>query len=91
VGHVIPRVWAGGDPAGPRVVILGDSFANDLYADLLAQHCPRLVRVGAYEPQEELIARERPDVVIWEFVERMVEGYSPRPPIGEPTLMAERK
>lgn len=73
--HVVPQVWSGGDPAGPRVVLMGDSFANDLYADLLAQHCPRLVRVGAYEPHPELIDREQPDVVVWVFVERMVEGY----------------
>jgi hypothetical protein len=78
VAHVEPRVWSGGDPAGPRVVLLCDSFANDLYCDLLAQHCPRLVRVGAYGPQEDLIDRERPDVVISLFVERMIEGYAPR-------------
>ena len=43
--HVTPLIWTGGDPTGPRVVLMGDSFANDLFADLLAQHCPRLVRV----------------------------------------------
>lgn len=77
--HVAPRVWAGGDPDGLRVVLMGDSFAGDIYSELLAEHCSRLVRVGAYGPQEELIDRERPDVVVWVFVERMIEGYAPRP------------
>jgi alginate O-acetyltransferase complex protein AlgJ len=80
LAHVRADVWTNDDSARPRVLLLGDSFADDDFCALLAENCSRLVRVGSYEGQEELIERERPDVVICEFVERMLEGYVPRGP-----------
>jgi len=73
--HVTPRVWVNDAPGLPRVVLLGDSFAGDGFCSLLAEHCSRLVRVGSYNGQEALIERERPDLVVFEFVERNVQSY----------------
>jgi hypothetical protein len=80
LAHVRPQVWINETSDGPRVLLLGDSFADDTYCSLLAEHCRRLVRVGSYAGQEELIERERPDVVIFEFAERILQTYVPRPP-----------
>lgn len=80
LAHVRPRAWTNERPGLPRVVLLGDSFADDTFCELLAEHCSRLVRVGSYHGQEALIEREKPDIVICQFVERMLEGYSPRGP-----------
>jgi alginate O-acetyltransferase complex protein AlgJ len=80
LAHVRADVWVNDDSAWPRVVLLGDSFADDDFCALLAERCCRLVRVGSYEGQEELIDREQPDVVICEFVERILEGHVPRGP-----------
>ena len=80
LAHVRADVWVNDDPDRPRVLLLGDSFADDDFCALLAERCGRLVRVGSYEGQENLVERERPDVVICEFVERMLEGYVPRGP-----------
>jgi hypothetical protein len=80
LAHVRPRAWVQNDPTLPRVLLLGDSFADDAFCELLAEHCGRLVRVGSYQGQESLVERERPDVVICQFVERMLEGYVPRSP-----------
>jgi hypothetical protein len=80
LSHVWPRVWVNDTPCLPRVLLLGDSFADDEFCELLAEHCGRLVRLGAYSGQEALVERERPDVVICQFVERMLEGYTPRGP-----------
>jgi hypothetical protein len=76
--HVRPQVWVNDTPDRPRVLLLGDSFADEAYCSLLAEHCGRLVKVGSYGSQEALIERERPDVVVFEFVERTLEGYVPR-------------
>ncbi len=82
LAHVPTDVWLNDTPGLPRVVLLGDSFADDEYCTLLAEHCSRLVRVGSYDGQEAMIERERPDVVICQFIERMLEGgYVPRPPV----------
>jgi hypothetical protein len=78
--HVRPRVWVNDAPGLPRVILLGDSFADDDFCALLAEHCSRLVRVGSYRGQERLIERERPDVVIGQFVERMLAGYVQKGP-----------
>jgi hypothetical protein len=78
LGHVDSEVWVSDQPNRPRVVLLGDSFADHDYCSLLAEHCSRLVRVGTYQDQQALIERERPDVVIFEFVERMLEGFEPQ-------------
>jgi hypothetical protein len=78
LGHVPTEVWESDRPDRPRVLLLGDSFADHDYCTLLAEHCSRLVRVGTYQDQQALIDHEKPDVVIFEFVERMLEGYEPK-------------
>jgi hypothetical protein len=78
--HVRPQVWVNDTSEGPRVLLLGDSFADETYCSLLAENCSRLVKVGSYAGQEELIERERPDVVVFEFAERILQTYVPRPP-----------
>jgi alginate O-acetyltransferase complex protein AlgJ len=78
--HVRPRAWVNDEPGLPRVLLLGDSFADDDFCCLLAEHCSRLVRVGSYQGQEALIEREKPDVVLGQFVERMLAGYVPKGP-----------
>jgi alginate O-acetyltransferase complex protein AlgJ len=80
LAHVPPAAWDNDTPGLPRVLLLSDSFADDCFCTSLAEHCGRLVRVGSYVGQEDLIERERPDVVIFEFVERIVECYSLHPP-----------
>jgi hypothetical protein len=95
LAHVRPRAWERDDPALPRVVLLGDSFTGDLYGELLAEHCARLVQVGTYHGAEDLIDRERPDVVICQFAERILQA--PPPPLSAayppsiPTLRAYGK
>ena len=54
---------------GPVVVMNQDSF-NENLAPLLAEHFPRLALVDGTRLDESLIARERPALVIQEFVER---------------------
>jgi alginate O-acetyltransferase complex protein AlgJ len=78
--HVPPRVWVNDAPGQPRVLLLGDSFTDDTFCQLLAEDCARLVKVGSYECQADLIEREKPDVVVFEFVERILEKYVPRGP-----------
>lgn len=82
LAHVRPRAWEQDDPYLPRVVLLGDSFTADLFGDLLAEHCGRLVQVGTYHGAEDLIDRERPDVVICQFAERMLQAPPPPMPPG---------
>jgi alginate O-acetyltransferase complex protein AlgJ len=80
LAHVPPQVWVNDLVGGPRVLLLGDSFANDEYCSLLAEHCGGLVKVGSYAGQQALIERERPDVVVFEFVERTLEHVTLRGP-----------
>ena len=55
--------------AGPRVIINHDSF-NENLAPFLAERFRRTVLVEGSKLDRALIERERPDVVIQEFVER---------------------
>lgn len=57
------------DCAGPRVVMNHDSFNANL-APLLAEHFRRLVLVEGSKLATTLIEREKPAIVIQEFVER---------------------
>ena len=57
------------DCAGPRVVMNHDSFNANL-APLLAEHFRRLVLVEGSKLANALIEREKPAIVIQEFVER---------------------
>ncbi len=57
------------DCRGPRVVMNQDSFNTNL-APFLADHFSRLVRVDGSRLNHALIEREKPALVIQEFVER---------------------
>jgi hypothetical protein len=54
---------------GPRVVMNQDSFNTNL-APFLAEHFSRMVLVDGTKLNAALIERERPALVIQEFVER---------------------
>jgi hypothetical protein len=57
----------------PRAVLLTDSF-GEYPALWLREHFSRLVTVGTYALELDLIERERPDVVIQLIVERQLDG-----------------
>ena len=59
------------DCGGPRVVMTQDSFNTNL-APLLAEHFSRIVFVDGTRLDRSLIDRERPSLVIQEFVERVL-------------------
>jgi hypothetical protein len=56
---------------GPRVVMNQDSFGANL-APLLAEHFSRAVFVDGSRIDRALVERERPAIVIQEFVERVL-------------------
>lgn len=62
-------VFACASCAGPKVVMNHDSFGDSL-APFLAQRFRRTVLVEGTRLDQALIERERPDLVIQEFVER---------------------
>jgi alginate O-acetyltransferase complex protein AlgJ len=59
------------DCGGPRVVMTQDSFNTNL-APLLAEHFKRIVFIDGTRLDRSLIDRERPALVIQEFVERVL-------------------
>jgi hypothetical protein len=75
--HLTPLVWKGG--SGPRVVLFHDSFADWEFQAVLADRSDRLVAVGTYHFIEEILLRERPQVVICQFVERTIVCIQPPP------------
>jgi hypothetical protein len=75
--HLAPLVWKGG--TGPRMVLFHDSFADWEFQALLAERSDRLVAVGTYHFIEEVVLRERPQVVVCQMVERtLVTITAPR-------------
>lgn len=70
--HLKPIVWKGG--TGPRVVLFHDSFADWDFQFVIAERCERLVSVGSYQFIEEIVERERPQVVVCELVERILNN-----------------
>jgi hypothetical protein len=82
LAHVRPLVWVQDEPILPRVLLLSDSFADDTYSALLAEHCARLVRIGTYQFEEAVIERERPDVVVCQLAERILQAPPPSLPLG---------
>jgi hypothetical protein len=70
------QVSRGGDPAGPRVVMFHDSFGFSIL-NLIAQHFSRLVCSESRYLDEDLIAREHPDLVLQVFVERVLVANEP--------------
>lgn len=75
------RCWE--NDRGQRAVLFHDSFGDGFYAELLAEHCTRLLAVPSNHLDPIVIEREKPDVVILEIVERLFQGVSPRRP-GDP-------
>ena len=65
----VPQAYEGGDPTGPRAVVLRDSFSIGLIP-LLSEHFSRVLYLTTYDLRPRLIERERPDVVILQLVER---------------------
>lgn len=59
------------DPTLPSAVVFHDSFALALIP-YLQEHFSRVVFIRSYRVDEAIIARENPDIVITEFVERMI-------------------
>jgi alginate O-acetyltransferase complex protein AlgJ len=64
-------VFAQPNPRLPRAVMFRDSFCDRLMP-LLSDHFRRIVYCWQYIFDYELVERERPDVVIQEFVERVL-------------------
>lgn len=59
------------DPSLPTAVVFHDSFALALIP-YLQEHFSRVVFIRSYKVDETIIARENPDIVITQFVERMI-------------------
>lgn len=76
-GHLRPGIWTNPNSTGPRVVLYCDSFADDRFQELLAQHCARLVVIPSSRMVESVVERERPDWVICEMVERTLVNSQP--------------
>lgn len=90
--HVYPRnpLQASHSPSGsllvveqtanlPRLVLLGDSFGIELLT-CIGTHFSRTAFQQGYDFQPELIASERPDVVIVEMAERRLNLAPPSDP-----------
>jgi hypothetical protein len=74
--HEMPWVMEQPDPSLPRAVVLGDSFMQGA-SRLLGEHFSRLVYYGRHEIAPDIIQRERPDVVIDAWLERMLFAGPP--------------
>ena len=60
----------------PRAVIFRDSFASPLIP-FLSEHFSRAVYLWQYDPEPQVIERERPNVVIQEWVGRRLQTLLP--------------
>lgn len=78
------RCLAQSDGKLPRAVLFHDSFGDGIYGDLLAQHCSRLMCIPSNHMDPELIAQEKPDLVVLEIVERLFQGIGARRPSDPP-------
>jgi alginate O-acetyltransferase complex protein AlgJ len=79
--YFLPDVWQIDDPELPRVVVFHDSFGNRLMP-LLSLNFQRTAffqteYYSGYERPMDILNRENPDLVIYEFVERSLQfpGY----------------
>jgi hypothetical protein len=72
------RVTEIDDPKLPRAVMFRDSFAGQLIP-YLSEHFGRAVYLWQNELDPNIVLRERPDVVIQEFVARHLVTYVPYP------------
>jgi len=79
-----PVVMETGDPALPKAVVFRDSFAHELIP-FLSEHFSRVLYLWPYPTalrnvrlfDREVIEKEKPQVVIDEFVERYFTGFPP--------------
>jgi hypothetical protein len=78
----LPLEMGTGDPELPRALMVRDSFANALIP-YLSESFERILYVWERSIDPALVERERPDVVIFEMVERFI-GQVPKQRI-EPT------
>jgi hypothetical protein len=69
--HEVPFVLEQPDASLPRAVVLGDSFMWGA-APFLGEHFSRMVYYGRHEMAPEILERERPDVVIDAWLERLL-------------------
>ncbi len=63
------------DPSLPKAVMFRDSFAT-LLVPLLSEHFVRIAYVWSHEMKTDVILKEKPNVVIEEFVERLISTPS---------------
>jgi hypothetical protein len=68
-----------GDVSLPRAVMLRDSFGGALIP-FLSEHFQRILYLFTDELRPPIVERERPDVVIMEFVERRLTSAPPANP-----------
>jgi alginate O-acetyltransferase complex protein AlgJ len=66
------------DPSLPRAVVFRDSFVSRL-VPFLSEHFSRAVYLWQNDFDADVVARERPDVVIQEIVGRHLYGFIPSP------------
>lgn len=69
--------WKVDDPSLPKVVWFHDSFAAGILG-LLGQHCRELVYTLRPTGDAQVIADEKPDVVLELWVERVLDAWNPR-------------
>lgn len=78
------RAFERAEFAGPRVVLFHDSFGDGIYSEMLAEHARRLVAVPSNHLDPGVIEREKPDIVVFEIVERLFQGIGARRPSDPP-------
>jgi alginate O-acetyltransferase complex protein AlgJ len=81
------RLYVQVDEMLPKVVLFHDSFG---FGDFLAEHCSRLLCIPSNHMDPDVIAREKPDVVILEIVERLFQGIGARRPTDPPRRSLSR-
>lgn len=69
--------WRVDDPTLPKVLLFNDSFGGGLIR-LLAQHCREFVFTLRPTADPELVAAEKPDLVMELWVERVLDAWNPR-------------
>jgi hypothetical protein len=79
LAHLQPAVWEGTEKPGLRAVMFFDSFGEALMP-LLAEHFQRIVYVPTNGFDVGVVARECPQVVIQELVERSLNRTLPADP-----------
>src|SRR6185503_18395704 len=80
VGRLVTEV---DDPSLPRAVIFRDSFVSRL-VPFLSEHFSRAVYLWQNDFDADVVATERPDVVIQEIVGRHLYSFIPSPELVPP-------